>query len=70
MKFVTLFAVVALAQCKTSLDKKIKKAVKKCSVYMEKAMVCEPAAGNIGKYGYLLQKVITSSDRVWINTNI
>ena len=76
MKLATLFATVALAQESTgdgramSLQKKIDNAGKKCSVYMEKAMVCEPPAGKIGKYNYRLEKVITSSDRVRTNTNI
>jgi len=64
MKLANLFATVALAQESTgdgramSLQKKIDNAGKKCSVYMEKAMVCEPPAGKIGKYNYRLEKVL------------
>ena len=62
MKIAALFATVALAQDMgdgraMSLQKKIDNAGKKCSVYMEKAMVCDPPAGKIGKYNYRLEKV-------------
>jgi len=63
MKIAALFATVALAQDMgdgraMSLQKKIDNAGKKCSVYMEKAMVCDPPAGKIGKYNYRLEKVL------------
>lgn len=76
MKLAALFATVALAQDSMgdgramSLQKKIDNAGKKCSVYMEKAMVCDPPAGKIGKYNFRLEKVMTSSNQIWINTNV
>ena len=62
MKLAALFATIALAQEEgdgraMSLQKKIDNAGKKCSVYMEKAMVCEPPSSKIGKYNFRLEKV-------------
>jgi len=62
MKLAALFATIALAQEDNegramSLQKKIDNAGKKCSVYMEKAMVCEPPSSKIGKYNFRLEKV-------------
>lgn len=63
MKLAALFATIALAQEEgdgraMSLQKKIDNAGKKCSVYMEKAMVCEPPSSKIGKYNFRLEKVL------------
>ena len=62
MKISALFATLALAQegpdgRAMSLNKKIENAQNKCSVYMSKAMVCEPPSGKIGKYTFRLDKV-------------
>ena len=40
-----------------SLDKKIDNAQVKCGYYMNKAMVCHPPSGKIGKYTYRFDKV-------------
>merc|ERR1712038_998483 len=41
-----------------SLDKKIDNAQVKCGYYMNKAMVCHPPSGKIGKYTYRFNKVL------------
>jgi len=61
MKIFALLATVAFAEEEgraMSLDKKIENAQNKCSVYMEKAMVCEPPSTKIGKYSFRLDKVL------------
>ena len=40
-----------------SLQKKIDNAQTKCAFYMNKAMVCHPPSGKIGKYTYRFDKV-------------
>merc|ERR1712176_1127521 len=41
-----------------SLQKKIDNAQTKCAFYMNKAMVCHPPSGKIGKYTYRFDKVL------------
>ena len=59
MKIFGLLAAAVLAKDERamSLDKKINNAKEKCGYYMNKAMVCHPPSGKIGKYKFRLNKV-------------